>query len=301
MDSEEADYHFVVLDARKSDNPKIDFGIEITIPELLPEGVTNLDHHNENRHLPAAIEQALSCDLPAPGSVIGTVRPDMDSIGAMAVLQLRLKKRPIPIDYINRIALVDKREVTSIWRWKNMHQNGRLNQRVVDQGVQIPLEIVLDKYLDLRSKVCAMALWLTDGIAMKQHIAAAVLRQEKRARSAEEAVSNAIDCGGGVALVKRALGQRVNLTGIYRKVAQVIVSYSDVHLERFSRKFKIFCRKGVALDWNGLVSDLNAAELSRGGKPDWGGHECLIASPRYVDSVLGPEQVVDFVKNRVAI
>ena len=70
-------------------------GIEVTNSQLAENcGLGNIDpQHTQRDHYdndpPAAIEAALDCELPKPGSEIITVKPDMDSLGAMAVLLLR--------------------------------------------------------------------------------------------------------------------------------------------------------------------------------------------------------------------
>lgn len=92
-------FNFVILDPRpipaaKEANEKIFadgsvFGIEVTIPELAKRCVGNIDpQHTGGDVTRAAIEEAMVVDLPS-APTIATVRPDLDSIGAMAIMLLK--------------------------------------------------------------------------------------------------------------------------------------------------------------------------------------------------------------------
>lgn len=66
------------------------YGIEITVPALAKRCIFNLDpQHSGGDVNRAAIEVALTSELPAEGSTLATVRADLDSVGAMAVLAMR--------------------------------------------------------------------------------------------------------------------------------------------------------------------------------------------------------------------
>jgi len=73
-------------------------GIEVTVPALAARCATNIDP----QHWPftatpeadvAAIDVCLCCEIPPDGATLVTVRPDLDSIGAMAVFELRRSGR----------------------------------------------------------------------------------------------------------------------------------------------------------------------------------------------------------------
>lgn len=77
-------------------DPSTTLGIEITVPEIAALcGLGNVDGQHgmvatsEAWRGKAAIEIALDCDLPLDGAALVTSRPDLDSIGAMAILVLR--------------------------------------------------------------------------------------------------------------------------------------------------------------------------------------------------------------------
>lgn len=66
------------------------YGIEVTVPALAARCVMNIDpqHIGNNVHT-AAIEEAVFAALPPKGSVLATVGADLDSVGSMAILELR--------------------------------------------------------------------------------------------------------------------------------------------------------------------------------------------------------------------
>lgn len=66
-------------------------GIEVTVPALAARcDLGNIDpQHSGGDVSLAAIEAALTCKLPPDGAVLTTIRPDLDSVGAMAVLEIR--------------------------------------------------------------------------------------------------------------------------------------------------------------------------------------------------------------------
>ena len=65
-------------------------GIEVTVPALAARCASNIDpQHSGGNHELAAIEVALTAELPAAGSVLATVRAALASVGAMAVLDIR--------------------------------------------------------------------------------------------------------------------------------------------------------------------------------------------------------------------
>jgi len=91
---------FAVLDPRpipaaKEANEKIFsegpvFGIEVTIPELAKRCVGNIDpQHTGGDATRAAIEEAMIMELPPSDVILSTIRPDLDSVGAMAILEMR--------------------------------------------------------------------------------------------------------------------------------------------------------------------------------------------------------------------
>src|SRR3989339_946625 len=113
-------YQFTTLDPRNipaatEANDKVFansvYGIEVTVPALAKRCTFNLDpQHTGGDANRAAIEDALTTELPAEGSTLATVRADLDAVGTMAIFNLRAKGESLEpaIDRINMIATADK-------------------------------------------------------------------------------------------------------------------------------------------------------------------------------------------------
>ena len=99
-----SDYTFALFDPRsiedaKAKNDKIFenagdsgvLGIEVTIPALADRcALGNIDpQHSVGDATRAAIEVARECDVPPEWATLATVRADLDSVGAMAVIAIR--------------------------------------------------------------------------------------------------------------------------------------------------------------------------------------------------------------------
>ena len=89
-------------------DPARTLGVEVTRPDTLARcGLGNLDEqHRPGGDGRAAIEVALTCPLPPDGAHLVTDRPDLDSIGAMAVLALRLLGVELHEDALARVRQV---------------------------------------------------------------------------------------------------------------------------------------------------------------------------------------------------
>lgn len=88
------------------------YGVEVTVPALAARCRYNLDpQHLGNDASTAAIEAALTAPLPQDDAILTTVRADLDSVGAMAVLTRRAtgeRLTPAQLGNIKIIALSDK-------------------------------------------------------------------------------------------------------------------------------------------------------------------------------------------------
>ena len=84
-------------------------GVEVTLAGF--SGL-NLDHHGTGftSDSPSAIEQALTIELEkVKNKKMGTVLPDMDSAGAMAVILLRSENENIDEKLVQAIGLIDRK------------------------------------------------------------------------------------------------------------------------------------------------------------------------------------------------
>src|SRR3990167_785149 len=68
------------------------YGIEVTVPALAKRCTFNLDpQHSGGDANRAAIEDALTAELPSEGSTLATVRAGLDAAGSLAIFHLRAK------------------------------------------------------------------------------------------------------------------------------------------------------------------------------------------------------------------
>ncbi len=102
-------YVYLVLRPEQADNPDYDLGIEVTVPSLVSRR-PNLDPQHGGQGAPArsAIEAALTWPVPPPGSRLATIRPDADSLGAMAVLACRLSGEAPDPSLVRAIGRLDE-------------------------------------------------------------------------------------------------------------------------------------------------------------------------------------------------
>lgn len=103
-------FNYLVIDTRSPVVPTNALGIEVTDPAAAALcDLGNIDpqhgHGAQGRYALSAVEQngiaacdaALTWPLPPNGATLATVRPDLDSITAMAVLSLRDGGRIRPV------------------------------------------------------------------------------------------------------------------------------------------------------------------------------------------------------------
>lgn len=120
-------FHFVQLDPRKPVFPLVPtLGIEVSVSALADKcGLGNIDpQHGCGRNTPAhvqqdgaAIEAAMHWPLPPAGAALATTRPDLDSIGAMAVLALRAEGHVFSRETLDRIAAIAVADCFAGGKW----------------------------------------------------------------------------------------------------------------------------------------------------------------------------------------
>lgn len=82
-------------------------GIEVTVRDLIARCTGNLDpQHSGGDANRAAIEDALTAELPMDGTTLATVRPDLDAVGAMAIFSMRARNIDFTPDAMTRITMV---------------------------------------------------------------------------------------------------------------------------------------------------------------------------------------------------
>lgn len=240
---------------------------------------------------PTAVEQALACTLPVDGAVIATIRPDADSVGAMAVLANRGSNRRCDKRLVAAIAAVDK--------------HGPLAVGFEDLR---PLTVAIArKAAAAKVPLTERVVWVADLLAGDSASHSEEIAELNRAR--EEEFAQALRCSavelvasGKVAVVEST--HRFATEIGYQRGAPIVVAYNPRMPVDFRdpakgtyRKFTV-CRYNefVPFDLTMIRDELNALETARCDDGlTWGGQMNIIGSPQGRSSTLTKEEVVGIV------
>ena len=286
-------YEFVQLDPRPGrENPEIDFidfGIEVTIPG----SPNDLDHHGEGAtaETPAACEQALSCELPLEGATLATVRPDADSVTAMAVLESRATGCAIDKQLVAAIGLMDR---------YGPKVEGELYQ---PETVVAIARMAPNFRIPMAGRVAFVQACL-DGTVDMDEVARLVAERDVEYAAAEEASDVTIIIPGYLVFVQST--HRFATTIGYRHATTVVAFNPEMPiLERGAdgrmkptgetyKKFTV-CRwdSNVKTDLAAALAELQALESG------WGGRGDIFGSPQNRDSELDVEAVLEIVRKHV--
>lgn len=268
--------------------PPGSLGIEVTDAELAARcDLGNIDPQHGYARGPAiagraAIDVALGWPLPPPGATLVTIRPDADSIGAMAVLSLRaagVAFTPPMLARVDRIARADCFDYGDWASWATAHPPPVVGQTLLALSPHTPEFCALAACVglltdnsggdDLPAAVAMMGDWLLTGALPAQGVDE-VRRSDMAAAKAWAAglIRVTAVCGGRVAHVDSdyrgamALGYRL---------APVVVAEGKV---RGARKVTIAQFERGHLDMAALARRLNAIEAG------WGGSATVLGSPQ---------------------
>lgn len=301
-------YMFKILDPRNipaaiasndaifAEAPKGVLGIEVTVPALAARcTLGNIDpQHTGGDVGQAAIEAACTCPFPADEAVLATVRADLDSVGAMAVLALRREiGDAVATSYrIKQIADFDK-SATGPWQPATLPASANAWPRWengLERGLGALSAMVFDHKLPFSERVAIMKEWLMtgpDAIPVRY----AEQSDADRADLIRALESNEIhrEVRDGIAVVET--GHKAATTVGY-SLAPVMVALNPEF--RFGggephRKFTICA-------WSAQHADIKSAlvELAE-FEPGWGGSPTIGGSPQGVSSALTIDQVVGVV------
>ncbi len=295
-------YKCVVLNPRES-NEKVFtsgpvYGIEVTIPALAERCVVNLDpQHTGADASRAAIEEALMVELPPEGAVLATIRPDLDSVGAMAVLILRAEGKSLE-PAKNRIRLVAESDKFAHGGWPGRRPiPTRDNPWPKSERPRVIAAIaaaVSDFHVRIEDRVKLMERWLLTG----EEPAGYRERVELERMEMIAALEN-----GGIKVDKAADGRIAVVRSTHRAatsigycVAPVVVALNPEF--RFQggepiRKFTVCQFKPGYVDLRAVFADLSELE------PGWGGSPTIGGSPQGRSSSITINKVVDVVEEHL--
>lgn len=299
-----SNFNFVVLDPRPvgaEANDKVFasgpvYGLEVTIPALAARCVANLDpQHTGGDATLASIELALTADLPPEGAILATVRPDLDSVGAMAVLSIRARGESLEsaVDRIRLVADADKFVraggypgpqplPTTDNPWPKTGASAEAVRELAAMAAA-----VADFKVPMVERVSVMGRWLLTGEEPESYRQKVESERADLIRALESGeIIRQLVAGGKVAVVE-STHRAATMVGY--SLAPVVVALNpsfrlgggEAH-----RKFTICAYSAQFADIRSALAEL--AEL----EPGWGGSPTIGGSPQGVSSVLTTNQVV---------
>lgn len=251
----------------------------------------------------AAIDVALGWRLPVAGATLATIRPDADSIGAMAVLSLRAEGAVFAPPMLTRVELVARSDCFDYGDWASWaaaHPPPVIGQALLALSPHPLAFRVLAAAIgqctgswgrdDLLAAVSMMGDWLLTGRLPA--------RGESEVRTSDKAAAMAWAdgqlpvaslCRGAVATVRSdypgamALGYRT---------APIVVAERQLYGKR---KITIAQFERGHLDMAALARRLNTVE------PGWGGSETILGSPQNASTSLEIGLIIGAIEETGAI
>lgn len=293
---EKLNFNYVLINPR-AEIPSYDLGIEITDPKIA-QNKENIDpQHGQNPDInTSAIEEALKFDLNSlkENAVLATIRPDADSVGAMAVIELRKNDITIDESLVSAIGKVDsygfkkaiedypeiaprKKEITAASQYS-------LGKNSIEEKVKFMKRLLANK-----------SNW--EEIEKINKDWETKLEEAGKKLTVEELVKDQ------AVIVKGDHPLAFNLG--YEK-AGIVTAYNSnfkrpwIENDKESEKWTIArYSEAEKIDIKSLKEQLNALEKQFDGSGSWGGPANLVASPQGETSKIPYDVIIETIKNNI--
>lgn len=300
-------YQFATLDPRNipvatEANDKVFtnpvYGIEVTVPALAKRCTFNLDpQHSGGDANRAAIEDALTAELPTEGSTLATVRADLDAIGTMAIFNLRTKGESLEsaMDRINMVATADKFARGGYSGPKPLPtRSNPWDESSATAESSRPLAAIASAIMDFKvpmsDRVSTMERWLLTGDEPAQYRTQVEKERLDMITAMETGqIKSETRSDGRIAVVEST---HRAATSVGYSLAPVVVALNPSFKQGPGdpyKKFTICQFAGGFADIKSALAELATLEVGWGGSPTIGG------SPQGVSSTLTIDQVVEVV------
>lgn len=328
-------YNYALLDPRNipaatENNTKIFetgdvYGIEVTVPKLAEQCVENIDpqHTDGNINL-SAIEVALTTQLPEAGSTLATVRADLDSIGAMAIMSNRVEFGLDKYDpeneenyvsaikagfvkddekFIHRLYAVAESDKFAHGGYPGPKPLPTVEKSWLKDGNDWPETsaigaVVADFRLPLADRVAMMGEWLSGGEVPTKYVE----QVEKERLDLINALETGKICydviadkdGGADVAVVETSHRAATMVGY--SLAPVVIAYNPEFKQgpgEAYKKYTICQFEDKFIDLKAVREELNELE------PGWGGSPTIIGSPQGVSSQLKIEDIAVIVEKHL--
>jgi|WetSurMetagenome_2_1015567.scaffolds.fasta_scaffold65945_2 hypothetical protein len=304
-------YQFTTLDPRNipaatEANDKVFvnpvYGIEVTVPALAKRCAFNLDpQHTGGDANRAAIEDALTTELPSEGSTLATVRADLDAIGTMAIFNLRAKGESLEsaMDRINMVATADKFARGGYSGPKPLPtRSNPWDESSATAESSRPLAAIAAAIMDFKipmsDRVSTMEQWLLTGDEPAQYRTQVEKERLDMITAMETGqIKFETRSDGRIAVVEST---HRAATSVGYSLAPVVVALNPSFKQGPSEPYKKFtiCQfAGGFADIKSALAELNELEAGWGGSPTIGG------SPQGVSSKLTIDEVVAIVEKHL--
>lgn len=302
-------YQFATLDPRNipaaaAANDKVFanqpvLGIEVTVPQLAARcELGNIDpqHSSGGDANRAAIEVAVGYKLPADGFILATIRADLDSVGAMAVLSLRKTGVSLSPAVRERIALVAESDKFVRGGWPGVQPLPTAENPWPGGSEELAAiaAAVMDFKISLFDRVTTMEWWLLTGDEPAQYRDSVEKERLDLITALESgAIKHETRAGGRIAVVEST---HRAATSVGYSLAPVVVALNPEF--RFKggephKKFTICTFEPKFADIKSALVELATLEAGWGGSPTIGG------SPQGASSALTIDQVVAVVEKHL--
>ena len=266
------------------------FGVGITLLECLGKLILNVLPTRHQSHLDAAMEADVGVLSGRQRRLTGVViKPDIDTVGALAVIQYRLRTadRPLDVNIEDRIAAIVMANRHFYGKWYAQPLPTRKYLWAMTDGLQIATmrAVCSDNKLPLGERVDLMEDYLTTG-KVPHDCAGSVLAARESLVLALESGEADLYMHKGVAVVQAEHKHAVNLGFC---LSPVVVCFNPKFHYGGStpiRKFTVAQYGPGYCNFEAAVLKLNYLELG------WGGSDLLAGSPQGKNSVLELDEVV---------
>ncbi|GAA1817364.1 hypothetical protein [Nesterenkonia flava] len=280
------------------------FGLEVTVPALIEKcDLGNIDpQHTDGDAGTAAVEVALTAELPPEGAKLVTVRPDTDSVGSMAILEMRARGEEITPEALERIQSIAEADKFAMGEWPGVRllpskENPWPAEAAGAEDREDQAAIaaaVADFRKPMEERVAAIEQWIKTGEDLpeyRQQVEAARQDMIQAIESGEISIDTVAD--GRIAVVE-STHKAGTMLG-YAKAPVVVaanpafrVQGGEPHL-----KYTICAYTEEDADISGALAELRELE------PGWGGSPTIGGSPQGEGSQLHRDQVVRVVSKYV--
>lgn len=275
------------------------FGIEVTIPAYAEKCYTNLDpQHLGGDASTAAIELAVTCDLPELGSTLATVRADLDSVGSMAVLAMRADGVPLTPEVLSRVEKIAESDKFARGGWpgkRPLPTRESLFDSELDGQLAAIGAAVSDFKVTLEQRVAWMREWLASGAepdGYRDRIKAEKMDMIQALESGKIQMNTTSDGRVAVVVSTHRAG-----TSLGYMIAPIVVatnpSFSFGGGEPHVKHTVCVFEAGKYVDLKAALAELNQLE------PGWGGSPTIGGSPQGVSSKLATDQVAEIISKHL--